>query len=876
MNRSITLFAIFACLGLGTIPCDAQRRDRTPPPAPPAEAAAPTQETKPAEEKPKDDIDAKVKGFDKLEGPVVLWRKVEEGKDTIYAEVRKNQLGEFFILQATAARGTAGTPGRLFQGAPLADIVFKLEELPNGRIALVEPVLGVRAEPGTPMERVVRRSFPESILTSFKIETRQPDRDSLLIDLSAFLKSDIAQVGDNLPQGTYGIEANETYVDNLKVFPENIVVRSVLGFRKRSQQAAGPPSVPIHVAYNLMSLPKTDYRPRIADSRVGYFTTDFDDPTDNRKRDQNVSYILRWDLRKKDPRAAVSEPVKPIVFWMSNDIPVEYRDAVREGLLMYNRAFEAAGFKNAIKVEQMPDDADWEIADVRYNIIRWTSGLPFAIALFRANPITGEILNAAINMDAVFVSGGVRTYDIVVDPTTQCQESPFGHRHLCNYAQAGVEHFRFGQVATEMLLDDSISREKLAHQYVREVVAHEMGHILGLRHNFIASGALTADELANPKVTAEKGMTSTVMEYTPFNIFALRTGGEFYASTVGSYDVWAIKYGYTPIDAASPEAELPTLRFWAAESAKSGHRFETDQMANAYDPTIATFDLAANPLDWCEKVLTVARFLTFELGKSYPKQGESYWQFTDRFNSLTSQYLSAGMHATRFVGGVQVHNHFHDGAAPKPIAPIPAAQQLRALKLIEDYIFSENAFAFPKSYFTMLAPNPNVPGQVPSASSREFPLFDRFAGSQSGVLNALFAAGAQRRIVNNEFRARSAEETFTLARLYRRVGASIWSELESGREISALRRQLQRDHLSLMIDTALGRNGGVPDDGKTLAWEQLDRLARQIDAALPSVTGEYDAAHLRESALRIRRAFEATEVLGSPPAGAAPAGGRRG
>lgn len=837
------------------------------PAEPPKAAQEAKPQDKPAEKPPeKSDWEKKIDGFTKLDGPITLYRKVEADKDTIYAELKKDDIGKLWMLQATASTGTVGAPIFLFQGAPLTDIVFRPTILPNDRVALVEPRLDVRPQPNTPMERVVKRGFPDSNLTTFKIEARNKETGSVLIDISGFLRSDIAQLGTAFPQGSYSLEGNETYVDSLKTFPENIVVRTVCGFRKRNQNVPGPASVPVAVSYNLIAVPQTDYVPRYGDSRVGYFTVDYTDPTDNASRDQNRSYILRWDLRKKDPSAAISEPVKPITWWISNDVPLEYRQAVREGLLMYNRAFEAAGFKNAIVVKQMPDDADWDIADVRYNIIRWTSNMPFAIALFRANPLTGEIINAAINMDAVFVRGGQATEDFLVDPTRHDHEKHdhvnFDGRYMCDRGHRGAADARFAQIAVEMLFGAE-QRHRVAIDYVREVVAHEFGHIVGLRHNFIASAQFGAKELSDPKMTDEHGVTSTVMEYTPFNIFSLRTGSAYYSRTVGRYDIWAVKYGYTPIPGVkSPEDEIPTLRRWAMDSNKPEHRWESDSTADQSDPYVTRFDLGADPIEWCARVISTSRTLLSKLGDEYPKNGNSYFQFTERFNSLTNQWANGAFYATGFIGGIRYNNAFKGTSGNTlPVQPVPADVQVRALRLLIDNVFAENAISFPKSYYAMLTPNPNVPGMEQSAGAREFPVYDRFRVLQSSIMRSVFDADAQRRIVNNEFRSEDPNKTLTLARLYRSIGSAVWTELGNGRSISTLRRQLQRDHLSLMIDYAL-RRAPVVDDGRTLAWEQLRSLRTRLRAALPKAKGEYDRAHIEESLMRVNKAFDAQLTSG--------------
>ncbi|RYG41459.1 DUF5117 domain-containing protein, partial [bacterium] len=463
-----------------TPPAPAKPEVKAPTVQAPATPATPA--PKPEAEKPKT-IDDVTKEFVKQEGLVTLYRQTKGTSDQIYMEIPEAKLGKLMLLQVTSASGLGDTSaGMTFHGMPIADLAIRFEAKGESRIQVIQPNMNHRATNAESL-RTIKRSFPDAILDGFEIKARQPERKSVLIDVSNFFKSDLGDLSQAAPG--YMVNTMSGTIDTVKDFPENVVVRTVFNLNRTSPYS-GPKTVPWAVSFNLSQLPETDYKPRLGDPRVGYFTVGYDDLTDQSKVDPNVNLIQRWNLVKKDPKADVSEPVKPIVFWIDNATPKEYRAAVRKGALMYNEAFEKVGFKNAIVVNQMPDDADWDIADLRYNVIRWTTGMPFAIALFRSNPVTGEILNACINMDGVFAAGANSDFDKVLDPGSYARTRDLATKadpRRCDLTVRGAMDRANGLEAVEAMSPTMSPEEKktFIDQYITEVVAHEMGHCMGLR-----------------------------------------------------------------------------------------------------------------------------------------------------------------------------------------------------------------------------------------------------------------------------------------------------------------------------------------------------------------------------------------------------------
>ena len=381
----------------------------------------------------------------------------------------------------------------------------------------------------------MERSFPNAILLAAKIQSKpHPERKSLLIDVTELLASkDLGGYALGLNQAyqptTFQFDKDKGAVTGVKAFPENVLVDVSLHFatenpRSASITLADPRSIPISLKCQFSTLRETAYKPRVADDRIGHFHTVQQDLSSDHPQSQYVRYINRWNLEKSDPTAALATPKQPIVFWLENTIPLEYRDAVRDGALLWNKAFEKVGFKDAVVVKQQPDDADWDAADVRYNTIRWFAGVDasFAIGPSRANPYTGEIYDADISISEGIVRNARRLGEEYIGPIAPASQEqirfPWGQdaRRMCDYADGLAQQASLAMAMLESrgMLSPEME-QKFMYEYIVELTAHEVGHTLGLRHNFRGSSILKASEL-NDVVKAETvGQSASVMDYNP-------------------------------------------------------------------------------------------------------------------------------------------------------------------------------------------------------------------------------------------------------------------------------------------------------------------------------------------------------------------------
>ena len=344
-----------------------------------------------------------VKDLEVTKGLFTFYRKVDENR--IYMEILTNQFGETFLFSGSVDQAV-GEKG-LYASQMGGHFPFQFRMM-GKTVQLVRLNPTFTAARNSPAERATERSFANSIVGSARIMSQpHPERKSFLVNLSDLLLTDIpgmaAALKETYKPSDYRFDKGNSAIAEIKAFPDNVLLEAWLHFtsdqpKTRSVALADERSIPMTVKYDISRLPSSSYRPRYADDRVGHFLTLQQDFTSDKPSSPYVRRIHRWNLVKKDPLAEVSEPEKPIVFWIENTVPLEYREWMTEGVLLWNKAFERIGFTNAVVVKVQPDDADWDPADTRYSTIRWFAGVDasFAIGPSRANPYTGEIYDADI------------------------------------------------------------------------------------------------------------------------------------------------------------------------------------------------------------------------------------------------------------------------------------------------------------------------------------------------------------------------------------------------------------------------------------------------------------------------------------------------
>jgi uncharacterized protein DUF4953/uncharacterized protein DUF5117/uncharacterized protein DUF5118 len=830
-------------------------------------------------------------------------------EDQVYLEILPDQFEKMYMFSLTcdSSIGEAGFYAAEMCGE--SPIVFHKQ---GKNVQLIAKNTRFIAQENAPLQRAVSRSFSDSILGSAKVESLpHPERKSALVDLGALLLTDLPMMGYQLEATfriPYHFDQKNSYFGTLKAFERNVEIETVAHFTADHPlvppllpPGAPPPPLPppprnlpdvrsmqFHFRYSVSELPPPGFRSRLADDRVGHFFTQVQDyGTKDTNFETARRYIHHWRLEKQDPAAALSRPKQPIVFWMENTIPLQYRDAIREGVLLWNKAFERVGFQDAVEVKQQPDNADWDPADVRYSTLRWFAGYPdpgFAQGPSRVNPLTGEIYDADIRFDASMTRFFHRELEEYIFPVAlpwlQESRKPFlapwhnGSAEFCDIVQGAVldAEFSFDLLVVRGMDPQGPEAEKFVHDYLVEIAAHEVGHTLGLRHNFRASTIHTLEQAQDASLTAREGLTGSVMDYIPTNI-SLRGAkqGQYHQTTLGPYDYWAIEYAYKPIAASSPDEELPELRKVAARSNEPLLAYDTDEDAGIgggpfdMDPVVNRFDFGADPLKFYAQRIKLSDEVRASMEEKLQKPGEGYQVLRRSFNVAFGQQGYALFLASKYIGGVYHYRaHVGDPGNRLPFEPVPVAKQKEALELLREQLFSPRAFQFSPQLLNKLA-STRFTDFTDFASLRtrfDVPIHDIVLSLQNGVMDRLFHPIVLSRILDSEVKVKSPDEALSLALLFSALQDSIWAETKAPGEslnIDSYRRSLQRAHLRKLTGMVL-HDTAVPEDAQTLSRQNLTALRAQLQAAVgkPGVKMSVETrAHLTESIARIDEALKA-------------------
>jgi len=832
-----------------------------------------------------------------IEGLMKLYRK--NGK--LYAELTRSHLNTDYIVIISIARGIGRSP--LLAGMSWGtgdDWLWQFRKV-DDRIQIVRRNVRFRAADGTPQARAVQLAYTDSILFSLPIATVSPVGGDI-VDLTPVFMSDLPQISSFLPG--FSFASDKSSWASVRAFKDNVELQVAATYSSsgsaKFDTVADSRGATINVHYSLSRLPQTGYQPRLADDRVGYFLTVVKDYSDNRDHDHFVRYINRWDLRKADAGSDLSPPVHPIVIWLEKTIPYKYRKPVREGILEWNKALEKAGFANAIEVRQQPDDATWDAEDINYNTFRWiTSAARFAMGPTRVNPITGQILDSDIIFDADFLESWRENRDVVSPPGASAGPSDLegyrqqlsrrpetaGHQHssLCQCAQGMAEQYAFGSIV--MAAADpqpaAAQLEEILLQGIKATVIHEVGHMLGLRHNFKASSVLSLDEINTPEKTRATGMAGSIMDYLPMNIVPKgQKQGDYFSSTIGPYDYWAIEYGYKPLSGGT-EGEAVELKKIAARSAEPALAYGTDENTRGIDPDplCNRFDLGKDPLQFARRQVQLFNLAWPQLVDRLVRPGDAYIDARRGFNILLGHYGNAMHFAARFIGGLYVHrDHKGDPNARPPMVVVEPQRQREAMTFLEQEVLSPQALQFPPSLYSHLAASQWDHWGTEVTTRVDYPLHDTLLIWQDRVLAQLLSSLTLTRLLDTEAKVPADQDAFTAAELFQRLTAAIFRETEKLQQgkftarkpgISSLRRGLQRRYLQRMAELALG-SSHAPEDCKTLAYAELSALESKINQVLAGKAelDAYTRAHLSETAARIRKILDARPVLpGFSPGG---------
>jgi len=872
--RSLSLFAIFAVLMLAN-----GGQTQTPPAADPPKFP---------------EYATFLKGAKVTEGLFTLHQK----DDHLYAEIGIGQLDRPYLVPMAIAKG-AGVGGTTLNFGEQWVIAFKRS---GDKIFVIRRNTKYTAKAGTPAAKALDTTYSDSILMALPIKTVNPAKASIVIDFNSIFFSDFGDLGIG------NLDPQRTTWNKVKGFKKNVELQVAATFsRARSGDHHGSDdAIPdargasVIVHYGIVELPEIGYAPRQADDRVGHFTTVMKDFSKESTDTAFVRYVNRWRLERADGSvwkegAKLVPPRKKIVFWIENSVPDEYRAAVREGILEWNKAFEKIGFRDTIEVRQQEGE-DFDPEDISYATFRWiTSETPYAIGPSRANPYTGELLDADILFDASMVrsyKGEARLHrdekGQLVEPVSNIQASRRGWdlpmhpldelRATMNWNDRAapkeplrdrLEAVRHGycQCAHHKMSELGLALmniagevgakegdklpDELLQQAVKETVMHEVGHTLGLRHNFKASTMLPNEQLHDTAITSKRGLVGSVMDYTPANIAPKGTKqGHYFTPTLGAYDYWAIEYAYTPNGSEEQLAKI------ASRCAEAGLIYGTDEdLYGSNDPHTNQWDLGADTLKFARNRVKIAQDLIPKLAEQTVDKGEGYQRARAAFGVLMNQYGNASALAAKHIGGAAVHrDHKGDSNARDPFVPTSPAQQRESLKFLQDNILTDKPFDFPPELLRKLGADRWVHwGNERAMRAVEFPLYERVLSIQKVVLSELLDAGTMTSVLNNARMTDPKEKPLELSEVFRSLSDSIFADGKS----SVIRRNLQREYVGRLSSIALGKRPGIPADARSLARLHLKEIGTKLADAIPNEKDDTAKAHMDELHDQIAKVLDA-------------------
>jgi len=841
--------------------------------AAPASAASTPASARPADPTLPKPFAEVIKDAKQQDGLFPIWRKDEK----VWLEIPKSALDKPFLFTVNIA-SSVGERG-LYASQMGSDALAQWRRIGN-QMQLLALNTKFRAVGGS--ELAVGQAFSPSLLASAAVlSLEHPERKSILVD-AGFLLADIPGYSTRIESAyrlTYTLDKPNSSFDATRAEPTLSTLTARVHFSTPRIPAAPltPPPVPsptppqatpdprsffVSYVYNFAALPQTPMATRLADPRLGHFMESFTDLGADMKANARVHLVQRWRLEKKDPTAALSEPVRPIVYWMDKNIPSRYRPAVQAGITEWNKAFEKIGFKNAVLAKQQPDDADWDNMDAAHASVRWFVGadVGFAIGPSHTDPRSGEILDADIGMSDVFARGARR---FVVEDAASSSALHSAHAAYCNYAQEAAAEMNFALDVLEARGDmapDSPEAEAFVQAVITDTIMHEVGHTLGLKHNFKASTTISQAQLQDLSYTQAHGISGSVMDYNPYNLaLSGERQGSYTNTTLGPYDYWAIEYAYRPLDPATEAAELGRI---AARSTESALAYGDDSDAGGgannegMDPLVNRFDLGDDPLAYYKKRLKLSQELWTRLQDRKPQPGEDPLRQRRVLLSGFNQLQRAADLVSKYVGGMHALRDLPGSTGRASFTPVDPAKQREALRFLASGLFSATSFRFRPEFLSGLTLDYNEWDRGGPVNLRAVVL-----RAQTAAMDRLLSGNTAQRLLDLPSYLAPAQRRsmISLSEVYQTLQNSIWSELSGGAEIDVLRRGLQREHLKRLQTVLTKGSAALPSDALSLARLHATRLQQSLRSALARGGRSVETrAHLAESLGILTESLRAT------------------
>jgi len=751
---------------------------------------------------------------------------VHKVKDKYYFELPVSLLEKEMLV---VSRISGHVKGLNFGGAGMKSRPQQVVrwQLKDNKVLLRSVSYNSVADEEKPIYLSVKNNNFEPVVASFGLSCYNEDSTAIVFDPSAFFTSDIPMIGA-LSSGQRksfsikGLDGKRSFIDNIQSFPQNVEVRHVLTYRGDKlpdNRVTG--TLSIGMTQSFIMLPEEQMRPRMYDSRVSYFSfRQIDYGLDEQKAAQR-RYITRWRLEPKDVdaynRGELVEPIKPIIYYIDPATPTEWVPYIKQGVDDWQKAFEVAGFKNAIMAKEAPtkeEDPDWSPEDVRYSVIRYVAtDIQNAMGPHVHDPRTGEILES----DIIWYHNVMKL--------------------LRNW------FFIQTAAANPDARKVKFSTEQMG-QLIRFVASHEVGHTLGLPHNMGSSCAYPVDSLRSPGFVQRMGVAPSIMDYARFNYVAQPEdkGVGFYPK-IGPYDKWAITYGYQYFpETKTVEEEKALLNGMILEHAGNPYYRFGQQQFGVTDPSAQTEDIGSDPIEASELGIANLKRVMDHLIDWTSEDGEDYSELRELQRNVAGQLRRYIGHVGNNVGGIYEYDKTSDeeGAV---YFPVSKERQEAAVRFINEEVFKTPTWLIDK----------DIQERIGSTGA-----LSQVLGLQSYALRILFSGDRLNRMMENE--ALNGGAAYSAAKLFDDTRKSVFSELSAGRAISPYRRNLQRAYIDKMGDLLqLSGSQYSQADIKALTMGTLEELEKQIGKGKRKSPDRLSKLHLEDLLARIETIEEVRE-----------------
>ena len=820
-----------------------------------------------AEEEAPPTIAEVTEGDTEYAGLFTFYRDQETGETTLRLEPEQFDREYIYFIHIADGVVDAGS----FRGAYGPRFVFTLERRFD-EVAIIRENTAFYFDPDNAISRASEANIARAVLAVQPIVAKDEETGALLIEAdSLFLSEAWTQLSpsrdpdaDPRRQFTVGdFDADKSQILALRSYPLNTDIEVEYVFHNPkplvygSDAVTDPRNISVKALHSLIEMPDNDYQPRMADARLGSFNQRITDLTSTKSAPYR-DVINRWHLVKQDPDAAVSDPVEPITWWIENTTPVEWRPLIEAAALEWNKAFEKAGFSNAVAVKTQPDDADWDAGDLRYNVLRWTSSPnpPFGgYGPSFANPRTGQLLGADIMLEYSFLNRSTLARELIQGESAGQHPLLWPELHTCAINNVLGMGTAFAASAIDMAGGDAAIEEQLRRDRMYYLILHEIGHTLGMNHNMKATQILDREQIQNPDVLQSGILAGSVMDYPAVNYAPTEAEQTlFYTIAPGPYDDWYIEYAYSP-GLSDPDQEAERLAAIAARSSQPELVFgnDADDMrspGSGLDPRVNIYDLSSDSIGYAASQMELMQRTLNKMAAWEPEAGDSYQQVVDGASLIIRLWgISAGV-MSRWVGGVYVDRSVvgQEGGS-EPLNPVERDQQKRAMAMLAEHLFSPSAFDVEGALWQQTAPERR--GFDHYAYTEDPKVHEAVLAGQKRVLDHLLHPVVLKRIVDTALYGNE----YPLDEMLPDLTAAIFAA-DQDSPVNAFRRNLQAEYVDRLgrIVTA-GDSDGFDTSAQALALYELDQLAAMLSERPDSDT--VTQAHTRYLSLKIEAVIEA-------------------